>query len=61
MTNEKKLYLLDLIIRKGVAVGMIQLLIKEKCGGVKEYNDFIGDKKLFLTQDEFDDLVKLLK
>ena len=50
-----------LIIKKGVAVGMIQLLINNNLGGVKEYNDFIGGaKKLHLTQDEFNQITSLL-
>ena len=53
MTSKETLEVLDLIKRKGIAVGIIQLLIKENCGGVKEYNDYIGDKKLYLTEKEY--------
>lgn len=49
--------LLALIFRKGVAIGFITMLEKECLGGVQEYNDFIGDKKLHLHQDEYDAIV----
>ena len=38
---------------------MIQLLVNENCGGVQEYNDFIGIPECYLTQEEFDELVKV--
>ena len=51
---EKDLEILEILKRKGVSVGFIQLLIKENCGGVREYNDFIGgDKSLHLTANEY--------
>ena len=50
----RELKAFEIIKNKGVAVGMIQLLVRDNCGGVNEYNDFIGDKKLYLTQEEFD-------
>lgn len=50
----KDLEILDILKKKGVAVGFIQLQIKENCGGVREYNDYIGkDKSLHLTADEY--------
>lgn len=52
----KKLKALEIIIEKGVAVGMLQL---EEVG-LQEYNDFIGDKKLYLTQEEYDFLKEVL-
>ena len=56
----KKLKAFEIIKRKGVAVGFIQMLIKDNCGGVREYNDFIGDPKLYLTQEEYDLLKEVL-
>lgn len=51
---EKDLEILEIIKRKGVAIGFIQLLIKENAGGVNEYNQFIGgNKKLYLSDKEF--------
>ena len=50
--------LLALIFRKGVAVGMIRLLKTEQGGGVNEYNDFIGDPDLYLTQEEYEEIAK---
>lgn len=51
---KKDLEILDILKKKGVAVGFIQLQIKENCGGVREYNDYIGkDKSLHLTADEY--------
>ena len=51
----KDLEVLEIIMKKGVAVGFIQLQIKENCGGVREYNDYIGeDKRLHLTADEYE-------
>lgn len=51
-TEAKKV--LDIIIKKGVAVGFIQLLLDNNCGGVREYNDYIGgNKHLHLTKEEF--------
>ena len=48
------LEILDILKKKGVAVGFIQLQIKENCGGVREYNDYIGeDKSLHLTADDY--------
>lgn len=52
----KKLKALEIIIKKGVAVGMLQL---EEVG-LQEYNDFIGDKKLYLTQEEYDLLKEVI-
>ena len=53
-TIEQDLEILKILKRKGVAIGFIQLLIKEKAGGVNEYNEFIGgDKKLYLSEKEF--------
>lgn len=54
---EKELKALELIINKGVAVGMLQL----KEVGLNEYNDFIGDKSLFLTKEEYNLLKEVLK
>ena len=52
---ENDLEVLDILKKKGVAVGFIQLQIKENCGGVREYNDYIGeDKSLHLTADEYE-------
>ena len=51
---------LDIIIRKGVAVGFIQLLIDENAGGVNEYNSYIGIKELFLTNREYNLIRKLI-
>ena len=52
---EKDLEILEILKKKGVAVGFIQLQIKENCGGVSEYNDYIGeDKSLHLTADEYE-------
>ena len=46
--------LLDLIYRKGVAVGFILMMEEGHMGGgVQEYNDFIGAKKLYLTEEEY--------
>jgi len=42
--------ILNLIISKGVAVGFIQMLIKDNLGGYKEYNDFIGSPDFHLTK-----------
>lgn len=53
MTSKEALEVLDLIKRKSIAVGFIQLLIKENCGGVIEYNDYICNKKLYLTKKEY--------
>ena len=53
---EKELKALEIIKSKGVAVGMIQL----DCVSVKEYNDFIGDKKLYLTEEYFKFLKEVL-
>lgn len=50
----------EIIKEKGVAVGFIQLLINDNLGGVNEYNDFIGDKKLYLTKEEFNLLKEIL-
>ena len=48
------------VVIKGVAVGFIQLQIKENCGGVSEYNDYIGeDKRLHLTTDEYEKIKEL--
>ena len=48
------LEILDILKKKGVAVGFIQLRIKENCGGVREYNNYIGkDKSLHLSADEY--------
>lgn len=52
---------LKIIKEKGVAVGFIQLLLTENCGGLKEYNDYIGDNKLYLTETEFNLLKEYLK
>lgn len=52
----KELEALQIVINKGVAVGMLQL----NGVGLQEYNDFIGDKKLYLTQEEFDLLKEVL-
>ena len=54
---EKKLKALEIIVKKGVAVGMLQLKEVE----LQEYNDFIGDKKLYLTQEEFDLLKEVME
>lgn len=54
---EKELKALKLIINKGVAVGMLQL----KEVGLNEYNDFIGDKSLFLTKEEYHLLKEILE
>lgn len=51
---EKDLEVLELIKKKSVAVGFIDLLVKEQLGGVNKYNDYIGDKKMYLTEEEFD-------
>lgn len=52
---EKDLEVLEILKKKGVAVGFIQLQIKENCGGVREYNDYIGeDKSLHLTTNEYE-------
>ena len=52
----KDLEVLEILKKKGVAVGFIQLQIKENCG-VREYNDYIGeDKSLHLTSDEYEKL-----
>lgn len=54
--------LLKLIIKKGVAVGMIQLLHSQNAGGVKEYNDYIGgDPALLLTPGEYDAILNKIK
>ena len=45
--------LLNLIYRKGVAVGFILMMEKGHVGGVQEYNDFIGVKELYLTEEEY--------
>ena len=59
---EKDLEILEILKRKGVSVGFIQLLIKENCGGVREYNDFIGgDKSLHLTANEYKKLKEWLE
>ena len=44
---------LDLIYRKGVAVGFILMMEEGHMGGAQEYNDFIGAKKLYLTEEEY--------
>lgn len=46
MTSKEVLQAFKIIKNKGVAVGFIQLLIKEKYGGLVEYNNFIGDNKI---------------
>ena len=51
--------IIDLCKEKGVAIGMIQLLVNENCGSVKEYNDFIGIPECYLTKEEFDELAKV--
>ena len=52
---KKELKVLKILKRKGVAVGFIQLQIKENCGGVREYNDYIWeDKSLHLTANEYE-------
>ena len=53
---ENALKTLEIIKEKGVVVGMLQL----KEVGLQEYNDFIGDKKLYLTQAEFNLLKEAL-
>lgn len=50
--------ILNLIIKKGVAVGFIQMLIKDNLGGYKEYNDFIGSPEYHLTKKEFNLIAK---
>ena len=57
MMTEKEI--ISLCKKKGVAIGMLQLLVNENCGGVQEYNDFIGAPEYHLTQVEFDELVKV--
>lgn len=58
----KDLEILDILKKKGVAVGFIQLQIKENCGGVREYNDYIGkDKSLHLTADEYKKVKEWMK
>ena len=56
-TVRKALKALEIIKNKGVAVGMIQL---EEVG-LREYNDFIGDKNLYLDKTEYELLRKVLK
>ena len=58
---EKALKALEIVKKKGVAVGFIFLLEKEHIGGVQEYNDYIGAKELYLTQEEYDLLKEVLK
>ena len=50
--------LLGLIYKKHVAVGFIIELVEGDWGGVQEYNDFIGLPKYFLSEDEFNEIVK---
>lgn len=57
MMTDKEI--ISLCKKKGVAIGMIQLPVNENCGGVQEYNDFIGIPECYLTQEEFDELVKV--
>ena len=59
---EKDLEVLEILKKKGVAVGFIQLQITENCGGFIEYNDYIGeDKSLHLTADEYEEIKDLLE
>ncbi len=56
------LEVLEILKKKGVAVGFIQLQIKENCGGFIEYNDYIGeDKSLHLTTDEYEKIKEWLE
>ena len=58
----KDLEVLEILKKKGVAVGFIQLQIKENCGGFIEYNDYIGeDKSLHLTADEYEKIKEWLE
>lgn len=50
--------LLDLIYRKGVAVGFILMMEKEHIGGVQEYNDYIGAEEFYLTEEEYTAIVE---
>ena len=58
---ETALKALEIIKKKGVAVDFIQLLVKENCGDVRVYNYYIGNKKLYLTKEEYDLLKEVLK
>ena len=51
--------IIGLCKEKGVAIGMIQLLVNENCGSVQEYNNFIGIPECYLTQEQFDELAKV--
>ena len=54
---ETELEAFEIIKSKGVAVGLIQL---EEVG-LKEYNDYIGDKKLYLIEEQFNFVKEVIK
>lgn len=60
-TIEKALEVLEIIIKKGVAVGFIDMIIKTQLGGADEYNTFTINKKMYLTEEEFELLKEWLE